>query len=161
MNAFRVGFGYDVHQLKDSIPLAIGGVVIPHSSGACGHSDADVLIHAIMDALLGSCGLRDIGCHFPDSDPSLKNIDSKLLLERVVHLIHDHGYRLSNVDSTICLQKPNLSDYIPQMRQVLARILEVDEQQVSIKATTTEGLGYIGTGEGISAYAVVLVVGGG
>ena len=158
MNPVRVGFGYDVHQLREGLPLMIGGVKVPSSRGAHGHSDADVLIHAIMDALLGASGLRDIGHHFPDSDPSLKGIDSTILLEQTVKLIHEHGYVLSNMDATICLQQPKISEYIPSMKKVLAGIMQVTEQQVSIKATTTEGLGFVGIGEGIGAYVVVLVV---
>ena len=157
MSSIRVGFGHDVHQLKEGLPLLVGGVSIPHSSGAYGHSDADVLIHAIMDALLGACDLRDIGQHFPNSDPSLKGADSKLLLAQVVGMMHECGFKLSNVDATVCLQQPSISDYIPQMKQSLADILMVGKNQVSIKATTTERLGYIGSGHGISAYAVVLV----
>lgn len=160
MNPPRIGFGYDVHQLKDGLPLMIGGVEIPSSRGALGHSDADVLIHALIDALLGAGNLRDIGYHFPDSDPSLKNMDSKILLKQVVKLIHEHGYVLSNMDATICLQEPKISAHIPSMKLALAGIMEVEEQQVSIKATTTEGLGFVGTGEGICAYVVVLLAGG-
>ena len=158
MNIPRVGFGYDVHRLENGLPLYLGGVMIPSSTGALGHSDADVLIHAIMDALLGAAGLRDIGHYFPDTDSSLKGIDSKLLLERTMKVIHEHGYTLSNLDATICLQQPKLAAYIPTMKQVLAKTMKVDEHQLSIKATTTEGLGFVGSGQGVSAYAVVVVV---
>jgi 2-C-methyl-D-erythritol 2,4-cyclodiphosphate synthase len=158
MNTPRVGFGYDVHRLEESLPLHLGGILIPSPKGALGHSDADVLIHAIMDALLGACGLRDIGHYFPDSDPSLEGVDSKLLLEHVIKMIHEHGYALSNMDATICLQQPKIADYIPSMKQVLAQIMQVNQHQLSIKATTTEGLGFVGTGQGVSAYAVVVVV---
>ncbi len=160
MNLPRVGFGYDVHPLEEGLPLFIGGILIPHSRGSVGHSDADVLIHAVMDALLGACGLRDIGYYFPDGDQTYKGIDSKLLLQQTVGLMHKHGYILSNMDATICLQEPKIADYIPKMKTVLARIMQVEEQQVSVKATTTEGLGFVGAGAGVSAYAVVLVVGG-
>jgi 2-C-methyl-D-erythritol 2,4-cyclodiphosphate synthase len=159
MNIPRIGFGYDVHRLEEGLPLYIGGVLVSSSKGALGHSDADVLIHAIMDALLGAAGLRDIGHYFPDTDTSLKGIDSKLLLERTMKVIHEQGFTLSNLDATICLQQPKLADYIPTMKQVLAQTMQANESQISIKATTTEGLGFVGGGQGISAYAVVMVVG--
>lgn len=154
---FRIGFGYDVHRLEAGRPLVLGGVSIPHHKGGLGHSDADVLIHAIMDALLGAAGLRDIGVHFPDNDPSLKNIDSKVLLRQTLKKVKGKGFSLGNLDSTVCLEKPKIADFIPEMRKVLAGILEVEEELVSIKATTNEGMGFTGREEGMKAYAVVLL----
>jgi 2-C-methyl-D-erythritol 2,4-cyclodiphosphate synthase len=153
----RVGFGYDVHRLQTGRPLIIGGVSVPHHKGSLGHSDADVLIHAIMDALLGAAGLRDIGVYFPDNDISLKDIDSKILLSRTMGLIKAEGYRIGNIDATVCLEKPKIAVYIPEMKKVLAGILEVEEGQLSIKATTSEGMGFTGTEQGITAYAVALL----
>jgi len=153
----RIGFGYDVHRLEEGLPLVIGGMIIPHHKGGWANSDADVLIHAIMDALLGAAGLRDIGVHFPDNDPSLKKIDSKILLSRTMELIKEQGYVISNVDATVCLEKPKISNYIPEMIRVLAMLLEVSETQVSVKATTNEGLGFVGNEQGITAYAVALL----
>lgn len=155
--SIRVGFGYDVHRLLPGRPLIIGGVSVPHHKGALGHSDADVLIHAIMDALLGAAGLRDIGVYFPDNDISLKNIDSKILLSRTMVLIRAEGYLIGNIDATVCLEKPKIAGFIPEMKQVLAEILGVGEGQLSIKATTSEGMGFVGTEEGITAYAVALL----
>ena len=154
----RVGNGYDVHSLAEGLDLYLGGCLIDHVKGAVAHSDGDVLIHAICDALLGAAALRDIGCHFPDTDPKYKGIDSKELLKETVALIRNAGYEISNIDTTICLQQPKIKDYIPQMQQTLAAVLQVDDTQVSIKATTTEGLGFLGREEGIAAYAVVLLV---
>ena len=153
----RVGFGFDVHQLVEGVPFTLGGIVIPHHKGATGYSDADTLIHAICDALLGAANLGDIGMHFPDSDPDLKGIDSKILLQKVMSLITQKGYRIVNMDTTICLQQPKLRPYIPQMQETLARVMSISDEQISIKATTTERLGFTGREEGVAAYAVVLV----
>ncbi|MCL2097356.1 MAG: 2-C-methyl-D-erythritol 2,4-cyclodiphosphate synthase [Bacteroidales bacterium] len=154
----RVGNGYDVHRLAEGPELWLGGCRITHSKGAVAHSDGDVLIHAICDALLGAAALRDIGYYFPDTDPEYKGIDSKQLLEKTAALIRKDGYEISNIDTTICLQQPKIGDYIPQMRQILAEVLQVDDTQISIKATTTETLGFVGREEGVAAYAVVLLV---
>lgn len=157
MNSFRIGSGYDVHQLVENRPLIIGGVKVEHSKGALGHSDADVLLHAIADALLGAAALGDIGTHFPDSDPSIKNMDSLKLLAGVNTLIKSAGFTIGNVDSTVVLQSPKISSYIPEMRQNIATVLGVETDQVSVKATTTELLGFVGKEEGIAAYAMVLI----
>ena len=154
----RIGSGYDVHQLREGIPLALGGITIPHNKGALGHSDGDVLIHAICDALLGAVALGDIGQHFPDNAEEFRGIDSKILLERTASLIGHEGYAIGNIDSTICLQQPRISGHIPSMKKTLSGVLKIDERQISIKATTNEGLGFIGDGSGISAYAVALLV---
>jgi len=154
----KIGLGYDVHRLEKNYPLYIGGVKIPHNKGSVGHSDADVLLHAICDALLGAASLRDIGYHFPDTSAEYKGIDSKILLQRVAELIKQKGYVVNNIDSTICLQKPKVSSFISEMQKIISTILEVDSEDVSIKATTTEKLGFVGNEEGISAYAVVLLV---
>ena len=153
----RVGFGIDVHKFVEDRDLWIGGVKIPYEMGLAGHSDADVLIHAICDALLGAANLRDIGYQFPDTSDEFLGIDSKILLRRTNELINAKGYKLGNIDATVAAQKPRLNPLIPQMRQVLAQVLGVDEDAVSIKATTTEKLGFEGRKEGISAYAVVLI----
>lgn len=153
----RVGFGFDVHQLKEGEDFWLGGIKIPHTKGAVGHSDADVLIHTICDALLGAANLRDIGFHFPPTDNKYKGIDSKILLQDVVKLIAEKGYQVGNVDATIALETPKINPHIPEMKKVLAQILLVDEDDVSIKATTTEKLGFEGREEGVSAYAVVLI----
>ena len=153
----RVGIGYDVHQLREGLPLTLGGVRIEHSKGLVGHSDADVLIHAICDALLGAAALGDIGKHFPDTDPKYKGIDSRLLLKETVRLIREKGYKINNIDSILCLQKPKVAPYIEQMRDELAQTMEIDKEQVSVKATTTEHLGFEGREEGISAQAVTLI----
>ena len=153
----RIGIGYDVHRLQEGIPLALGGIIIPHSKGPLGHSDGDVLIHAICDALLGAAALGDIGRHFPDNEEEFRDIDSKVLLERTARLIGQKGYTIGNIDSTICLQEPRISQHIPSMLKTLSSVLKIDEGQISIKATTTEGLGFIGEGLGISAYAVALL----
>jgi len=153
----RIGFGFDVHPLVQNVPFTLGGVVVPHHKGASGHSDADTLIHAICDALLGAANLGDIGMHFPDSDMAFKGIDSKLLLQKVVQLITQKGYRIVNIDTTICLQQPKLRPYIPQMQETLANVLSIPMDSISIKATTTEKLGFTGREEGVSAYAVVLI----
>lgn len=153
----RVGFGFDVHQLEKNHPFFLGGIPIEHSKGAFGHSDADVLLHVICDAMLGAANLRDIGFQFPDTDPSLKGIDSKILLEKTVALVLEKGFTISNIDCTICLQLPKINPYIPKMKSVIAQILNVNESRVSIKATTTEKLGYVGREEGVSAYCVCLI----
>ena len=153
----RIGIGYDVHQLVENRPLWLGGVEIPHTHGLLGHSDADVLIHAICDALLGAAALGDIGSHFPDTDPQYKGIDSKLLLRRCGQLIAEEGYTIANIDSIVVAQRPKLAPYIPQMRQTLADTLGIDIRQVSVKATTTEHLGFEGRQEGISAHATALL----
>jgi 2-C-methyl-D-erythritol 2,4-cyclodiphosphate synthase len=153
----RVGFGYDVHRLGEGYEFWLGGIKIEHVKGSIGHSDGDVLIHAICDALLGAANLRDIGVHFPDNDPSLKGIDSKLLLAKTVALISEKGYRIGNIDSTICLQRPKIKDYIPVMQQVLAKVMGINTDDIAIKATTTEKLGFVGTEDGVAAYASVLL----
>ncbi len=153
----RVGFGYDVHQLVEGRDLWLGGVKLQHSKGLLGHSDADVLIHAICDALLGAANMRDIGYHFPDNSADYKGIDSKILLKEVVKLIGTKGYRVGNVDATVCAERPKLNPHIPAMQQVLAEVMGVDADDVSIKATTTEKLGFTGREEGISAFATVLI----
>ncbi|MCQ2064440.1 MAG: 2-C-methyl-D-erythritol 2,4-cyclodiphosphate synthase [Bacteroidaceae bacterium] len=153
----RVGYGFDVHRLVCGRELWIGGIRLDHDRGLLGHSDADVLIHAICDALLGAAALRDIGFHFSDRDPQYKDIDSKILLARTVELIREKGYRIGNIDATVCAEQPKLNPHIPLMQKVLAGIMGVDTDCVSIKATTTEGLGYTGRQEGISAHAVALI----
>ena len=153
----RVGFGFDVHQLVEGRDLWLGGVKLQYSKGLLGHSDADVLIHAICDALLGAANMRDIGYHFPDSSVDYKGIDSKILLAKVVELIATKGYQVGNVDATVCAEHPKLNPYIPDMQQVLAEVMGVEIDDVSIKATTTEKLGFTGREEGISAYATVLI----
>lgn len=154
----RIGFGFDVHQLGEDRELWLGGVKIPHSKGAIGHSDADVLLHAICDAILGALALGDIGKHFPDTDQSFKGIDSKLLLERVVHLAMLKGYKVGNIDSTLVLQKPKVMPYAEEMRKVIAGICNIETDDVSIKATTNEHMGFIGREEGLVAHAVVLMM---
>ena len=153
----RIGFGYDVHAFAEGRSLWLGGVQIDHPVGLLGHSDADVLIHAICDALLGAANMRDIGFHFPDSDEAYKNIDSKYLMQKTWSLLSEAGYELGNIDSTIVAEKPKLSPYIPAMQQTLADIIGVDQNLISIKATTTERLGFTGRSEGIAAYATVLI----
>ena len=153
----RVGIGYDVHQLREGLPLTLGGVRIEHTKGLVGHSDADVLIHAVCDALLGAAALGDIGKHFPDTDPKYKGIDSRLLLKETVRLIREKGYEINNIDSILCMQKPKVAPYIHQMRQNLAETMGIDIDQVSVKATTTEHLGFEGREEGISAHAVTIL----
>jgi len=153
----RIGFGYDVHEFADDRKLFIGGVEIPNTKGLLGHSDADVLLHAICDALLGALALGDIGKHFPNTDPKYHNIDSKLLLKHVSDLIMSNGYVVGNIDSTVLLQQPKLAPFVNQIRQTIAEIISISVSQVSIKATTTEGLGFVGREEGCSAYAVVLL----
>jgi 2-C-methyl-D-erythritol 2,4-cyclodiphosphate synthase len=154
---FRIGFGYDVHKLATGRKLILGGVQIEHTKGSVAHSDGDVLIHAICDALLGAANLRDIGVHFPDTSAVYKDIDSKILLKKTVELLISKSYKIANIDSTICLQQPKIKDYIPSMQETLARVMELSTDDVSVKATTTEQLGFVGREEGISAYAVVLI----
>ncbi len=153
----RIGFGFDVHQLKENTDFWLGGIHLDHTKGAVGHSDADVLIHAICDALLGAANLGDIGIHFPDTSSEFKNIDSKLLLKRVMKLITEEGYTIGNIDTTLCLEKPKIKPYIPEMKKTLAATLGISENQISIKATTNEQMGYVGREEGVCAYAVVLI----
>jgi 2-C-methyl-D-erythritol 2,4-cyclodiphosphate synthase len=153
----RIGFGYDVHPLKENSVFFLGGIKISHHKGSAGHSDADVLIHAICDALLGAANLRDIGFQFPDSSAEYKGIDSKILLEKVMDLLANKFCTINNIDCTICLQVPKIADYIPQMKSTLSEILEIEEDDISIKATTTEKLGFVGREEGVSAYAIALI----
>jgi 2-C-methyl-D-erythritol 2,4-cyclodiphosphate synthase len=155
---FRIGFGIDFHQLVAGREFWIGGVQLSHMKGALGHSDADVLLHAICDALLGAACLGDIGFHFPDTSDEFKNIDSKILLQNTSRLISEAGYRVGNIDSTVCLEEPKIKSYIPQMQKVIADILSVDENAVSIKATTSEKMGFVGREEGVAAYATALLM---
>ncbi len=153
----RTGLGYDVHQLREGLDFWLGGIKIPHTHGALGHSDADVLIHVICDALLGAANMRDIGFHFSDTDPQYKGIDSKILLREVLKLIRNAGYEVSNIDSTVCLQEPKVNPHIPAMKTCLAEVMQLPEEDISIKATTTEKLGFVGKKEGVAAYATVLI----
>ena len=153
----RIGSGVDFHQLVEGRDLWIGGIKIPHTKGALGHSDADVLLHAICDALLGALALGDIGTHFPDTSNEFKNIDSKILLARSYNLVKQQGYKLVNIDATLCLEAPKIKPYVPQMQNCIAQICEVTIQDVSIKATTTETMGFVGRQEGLVAYATVLL----
>ncbi len=155
--AYRIGSGVDFHQLVEGRDLWLGGVKIPHHKGALGHSDADVLLHAICDALLGALCMGDIGIHFPNTDNSFKNIDSKILLKKTIELVTNRGYAVVNVDSTICLQSPKISPYVIDMQKTIAAIVAVTEMDISIKATTTEHLGFAGREEGLMAYATVLL----
>ncbi|SNS34609.1 2-C-methyl-D-erythritol 2,4-cyclodiphosphate synthase [Belliella buryatensis] len=157
MKKIRVGFGYDVHQLQVGYDFWLGGIKLAHEKGAVGHSDADVLIHVICDALLGAANMRDIGYHFSDKDPKYKGIDSKILLRDVMKLIREKGYEVGNIDSTICLQIPKVNPHIPEMKKCLAEVMGIDEEDISIKATTTEQLGFVGREEGVSAYCAVLI----
>lgn len=157
--SYRIGFGYDVHRLDKGEDFWLGGIKINHYKGAVAHSDGDVLIHSICDALLGAANLGDIGKHFPDSSDAFKNIDSKILLKKTYSLIQENNYQLVNLDATICLQKPKINPYIPQMKETLANTINVEQEKISIKATTTEKLGFTGSEEGISAYVVVLIEG--
>ncbi|MBY0165271.1 2-C-methyl-D-erythritol 2,4-cyclodiphosphate synthase [Cytobacillus firmus] len=156
----RVGQGFDVHQLVEGRPCIVGGVTIPYEKGLLGHSDADVLLHAVTDAILGALGLGDIGRHFPDNDPAFKDADSLKLLEQVWVMAKERGYTLGNIDSTIIAQKPKMAPYIPQMAEVIAKALDAEVDQVNVKATTTEQLGFTGRGEGIAAQSVVCLVKG-
>lgn len=155
--SFRIGFGIDFHQMVEERDLWIGGVKIPHHKGAKGHSDADVLLHAICDAMLGALSLGDIGVHFPDTDAAYKNIDSKILLQRTFELIAGKGYKVVNVDSSLCLEAPKIKPYVNSMQETIASILQVDVSDVSVKATTTEKMGFVGREEGLVAYATVLL----
>lgn len=155
--AYRIGFGVDFHQMVEGREFWLGGVLIPHTHGALGHSDADVLIHAICDALLGALALGDIGLHFPNTDPAYKDIDSKILLQKTYALIQARHYRVVNIDSTVCLEAPKMMKYAPAMRETMAAILAISTDDISIKATTTEQLGFVGRGEGLVAYATVLL----
>ncbi|PHX74815.1 MAG: 2-C-methyl-D-erythritol 2,4-cyclodiphosphate synthase [Chitinophagaceae bacterium] len=155
--AYRIGFGIDFHQLVEDRDLWIGGVKIPHHKGAKGHSDADVLLHAICDAMLGALALGDIGVHFPDTDQAYKNIDSKILLDRTVQLIKSKGYHVVNVDSSLCLEAPKIKPFVSSMQEVIASILTIAIEDVSVKATTTEKMGFVGREEGLVAYATVLL----
>lgn len=153
----RTGFGFDVHRLVEGRELWLGGIKIEHSMGLLGHSDADVLIHAICDALLGAANMRDIGYHFPDTSTDTLNIDSKVLLRKTVELIAGKGYVVGNIDATVCAERPKINPHVPAMKACLAKVIGTDEDNISIKATTTEKLGFTGREEGISAYAVVLI----
>jgi 2-C-methyl-D-erythritol 2,4-cyclodiphosphate synthase len=153
----KVGFGFDVHQLQDGRKLVLGGVEIPHIKGALGHSDADVVIHALCDALLGAAGLKDIGYYFPDTDAAFKNIDSTILLARVIELLEERNYTVGNADISLVLEKPKIKPHIDLMKERLAPILKISTEDISIKATTNEKLGYVGREEGVAAYAVVLI----
>jgi 2-C-methyl-D-erythritol 2,4-cyclodiphosphate synthase len=153
----RVGFGYDVHQLTENRELWLGGVQIPHEKGALGHSDADVLLHAICDALLGAAGKRDIGFYFPDTSSEFKNIDSKILLQRTIQVLKDDGWKVGNIDSTLCMERPKIMSFVPEMKKVISSICEIEEEDVSIKATTSEKMGFVGREEGVNAYAVALI----
>lgn len=155
--SFRIGFGIDFHQLVEGRDLWIGGVLIPHHKGAKGHSDADVLLHAICDAMLGALALGDIGLHFPDTDPAYKGIDSKLLLKQTLKLISEKGYQVVNIDSSLCLEAPKIKPYVKQMESTIASIVGVLPEDVSVKATTTEKMGFVGREEGLVAYANVLL----
>ena len=157
MSKLRIGSGVDFHQLVEGRDFWLGGVLVPHHKGALGHSDADVLLHAICDAMLGAAALGDIGLHFPDTDNTYKNIDSKILLQRTKELIAGKGYQVVNIDSTLCLQAPKIKPYVPQMQETIAGILGLTTEEVSIKATTTEKLGFVGREEGVVAYATVLL----
>jgi len=154
---YKVGIGYDVHSLEIGKPFTLGGIKLNHSKGSVGHSDADVLIHAICDALLGALNLRDIGFHFPDNEKKYEGIDSKILLKKVIAMMLENKFEISNIDSTVCLQSPKLKDYIQEMKLVLAKCMQIDLSQISIKATTTEKLGFVGREEGVSCYAVVML----
>ncbi len=153
----KVGFGFDVHKLEKGADFWLGGILLPSEIGAVGHSDADVLIHSICDALLGAANLRDIGYHFPDTDETNKNIDSKIILAKVVSLVKENGYQINNIDATVSLEKPKISDYIPAMKKALSKTMGLSEMDISIKATTTEKLGFTGRQEGVASYCVALV----
>ena len=153
----RIGYGYDVHALAEGVEFWIGGILVPHTHGSYGHSDADVLIHVICDALLGAANLRDIGYHFSDTDPKYKGIDSKILLREALVLIREKGYEVGNIDVTLCLQRPKINPHIPAMKTCLSEVMAIPEEDISIKATTTEKLGFVGKEEGVSAHAVALI----
>lgn len=153
----RVGMGYDVHKLVEGRDLWLGGIKINHSLGLLGHSDADVLIHAICDAILGAANMRDIGYHFPDTSEATLNMDSKIILKKTVELISSKGYHIGNIDATVCAERPKINPHVPEMTKCMAEVMGIDEDQISIKATTTEKLGFTGREEGMSAYAVCLI----
>lgn len=157
MTPFRIGFGYDVHQLQPGYDFWLGGIKLDHDKGAVGHSDADVLIHVICDALLGAANMRNIGFHFSDTDPKFKGVDSKVLLTEVMKMVREAGYEIGNLDSTICLQVPKVNPYIPEMKTCLSQVMSVAEEDISIKATTSEWMGFVGRQEGISAYCTALI----
>jgi 2-C-methyl-D-erythritol 2,4-cyclodiphosphate synthase len=158
MKNIRIGFGYDVHRFEENRKLCLGGIQVPYNKGLKGHSDADVLIHALCDSLLGAAHERNIGYHFPDTDASFENIDSKILLQKTMEIIRSKGYELGNADITVCAENPKLNPFIPQMQACLAKIMEVEEEDVSIKATTSEKMGFVGREEGIAAYATALII---
>ena len=158
MMDIRVGMGYDVHQLVEGRKLWLGGIDIPHDRGLLGHSDADVLLHAVSDAILGAANMRDIGYHFPDNSDATLGMDSKIILRDVVALVAEKGYRVGNVDVTVCAEKPKLNPHIPAMQQCMAQVMGIDADRISIKATTTEKLGFTGRQEGIAAYATALII---
>lgn len=153
----RIGFGFDTHKLETSAEFFLGGVKIPYEKGAIGHSDADVLIHAICDALLGAANLGDIGTHFPDTDIKYKGIDSKIFLKKIIALLNEKNFHIVNIDTTVCLEKPKISEYIPQIQQKLSEVIGIPVYDISVKAKTSEKLGFIGREEGVSAYAIVLL----
>ena len=153
----RIGFGYDVHRWAEGRDLWLGGIKIPYGKGLAGHSDADVLIHAICDALLGAANLRDIGFHFPDNDEKYKNIDSKILLAKTVEILREKGYEVGNIDATVCAEQPKLNPHIPAMQQKMAEVMGIEEECISIKATTSEKMGFVGREEGLATYAVALI----
>lgn len=153
----RIGYGYDVHQLREGYDLWLGGIKVPHEKGSVGHSDADVVIHVICDALLGAANMRDIGYHFPDTDPQYKGIDSKKLLAKVMELLRNSHYEVGNIDVTLEAQRPKVNPYVPEMKQVLSKVMGVSIDDISIKATTTEKLGFVGREEGVAAHAVALI----
>jgi len=157
MTPFRIGFGYDVHQLQPGYDFWLGGIKLAHDKGAVGHSDADVLIHVICDALLGAANMRNIGFHFSDTDPKFKGIDSKVLLIEVMKMIRGAGYEIGNLDSTVCLQVPKVNPYIPEMKACLSQVMSVAEGDISIKATTSEWMGFVGREEGVAAYCTALI----
>lgn len=154
---FRIGYGYDVHQLAEGRPFWLGGIRVPHTHGAVGHSDADVLVHVICDALLGAANLRNIGFHFSDKDPQWKGVDSTILLRKVLEMVREKGYDVGNLDATVVLQEPKLNPHIPAMKTRLAEVMGVDEDAISIKATTSEHIGFVGRGEGVAAHCVALI----
>lgn len=154
---FRIGYGYDVHQLAEGRPFWLGGIRVPHTHGAVGHSDADVLVHVICDALLGAANLRNIGYHFSDKDPQYKGVDSTILLRKVLEMVREKGYEVGNLDATVVLQEPKLNPHIPAMKIRLAEVMGVDEDAISIKATTSELIGFVGRGEGVAAHCVALI----
>ncbi|TAF68082.1 MAG: 2-C-methyl-D-erythritol 2,4-cyclodiphosphate synthase [Cytophagales bacterium] len=157
MIKYRIGKGYDVHQLAEGVDFWIGGIKIPHTHGAFGHSDADVLIHAVCDALLGAANLRDIGFHFSNKDPQYKGIDSKILLKRVAEMIRAKGYEIGNIDTVLCLEAPKINAFVPEMQKCMAEVLQISEEDISVKATTTETMGFVGRKEGVEAHAVALI----